>query len=44
VAGLDRHILLLDQRLDPLEHQLARQPFSPSVEAPAPERTSGPSL
>ena len=41
VAGLDRHIQLLDQRLDPSKHPLARQPFSSPVEAPAPERSSG---
>jgi hypothetical protein len=41
VAGLDRHIQLLDQRLDPSKHRLARQPFSTPVEAPAPERSSG---
>jgi hypothetical protein len=28
VAGLDRHIQLLDQRLDPSKHPLAIQPFS----------------
>jgi hypothetical protein len=39
VAGLDRHIQLLDQRLDPSKHPLARQPFSTPVEAPAPERS-----
>ena len=44
VAGLDRHIQLLDQRLDPSKHPLARQPFSTPVEAPAPERSSGPTL
>jgi hypothetical protein len=41
VAGLDRHIKLLDQRLDPSKHPLARQPFSTPVEPPAPERSSG---
>jgi hypothetical protein len=44
VAGLDRHIQLLDERLDPSKHPLARQPFSTPAEAPAPERTSGPTL
>jgi hypothetical protein len=44
VAGLDRHIQLLDQRLDPSKPPFARQPFSTPVEAPAPERSSGPSL
>jgi conjugative relaxase-like TrwC/TraI family protein len=44
VAGLDRHIQLLDQRLDPLKHPLAIQPFSTSTEAPAPERSSGVTL
>jgi hypothetical protein len=44
VAGLDRHIQLLDQRLDPTSHLLTRQPFSTSVEAPGPERSSGPTL
>jgi conjugative relaxase-like TrwC/TraI family protein len=44
VVGLDRHIQLLDQRLDPTKHPLARQPFSTPVEAPAPERSSGPTL
>ncbi len=40
VAGLDRHIQLLDQRLDPPNHTLAKQPYSTPVEAPAPERGS----
>jgi conjugative relaxase-like TrwC/TraI family protein len=44
VAGLDRHIQLLDQRLDPSKHPLARQPFSTPVESPAPERSIGPTL
>jgi ATP-dependent exoDNAse (exonuclease V) alpha subunit len=44
VAGLDRHIQLLDQRLDPSKHPLARQPFSTPAEAPAPQRSSGPTL
>jgi hypothetical protein len=44
VAGLDRHIQLLDQRLDPSKHHLATQPFSTPVEAPDPERNSGPTL
>jgi hypothetical protein len=41
VVGLDRHIQLLDQRLDPSKHPLAIQPFSTPVEAPAAERSSG---
>jgi hypothetical protein len=44
VAGLDRHIQLLDQRLDPSKQPLVRQPFSTPVEAPASERSSGPTL
>ncbi len=44
VAGLDRHIQLLDQRLEPTKNPLARQPFSTPAEAPAPERSSGPTL
>jgi conjugative relaxase-like TrwC/TraI family protein len=44
VAGLDRHIQLLDQRLDPSKYHLATQPFSTPVQAPAPERSSGPTL
>jgi hypothetical protein len=44
VAGLDRHIQLLDQRLDPSKHHLATQPFSTPVEAPATERSIGPTL
>jgi hypothetical protein len=44
VAGLDRHIQLLDQRLDPWKQPLAGRPFSTPVEAPAPERSSGPTL
>ena len=44
VTGLDRHIQLLDQRLNPTKHPLARQPFSIPTEAPAAERTSGPTL
>jgi conjugative relaxase-like TrwC/TraI family protein len=41
VAGLDRHIQLLDQRLDPTKNPLPRQPFSIPTKAPAAERTSG---
>jgi conjugative relaxase-like TrwC/TraI family protein len=41
VAGLDRHIQLLDQRLDPSRHPLAGQPFSTPVEPPVHERSSG---
>ncbi len=41
VADLDRHIQLLDQRLVPTKHPLAKQPFSTPVEAPSPERSSG---
>jgi ATP-dependent exoDNAse (exonuclease V) alpha subunit len=44
VAGLDRHIQVLDQRLDPSKHPLATQPFSTPVEAPATERSNGPTL
>jgi hypothetical protein len=44
IAGLDRHIQLLDQRLDPSKHPLARQPFSTAVEAPAREQSSGPTI
>jgi conjugative relaxase-like TrwC/TraI family protein len=44
VAGLDRHIRLLDQRLDAQRNPFARQPFSTPAEAPAPERSSGPTL
>lgn len=44
VAGLDRHLQLLDQRLDPSKHPLATQPFSTPVQAPATERSSGPTL
>ena len=44
VAGLDRHIQLLDQRLEPARSPLARQPSSTPAEAPAPERSSGPTL
>jgi hypothetical protein len=42
VAGLDRHIQLIDQRLDPSLHPRAMEPFSSPVQAPAPERSSGP--
>jgi conjugative relaxase-like TrwC/TraI family protein len=44
VAGLDRHIRLLDQRLDSSKHPLAIQPFSTAAEAPAPDRGSEPTL
>jgi len=44
VAGLDRHMQLLDQRLDPSKHPLATQPFSIPVETPAPERSNGVTL
>jgi conjugative relaxase-like TrwC/TraI family protein len=44
VAGLDRHIQLLDQRLEPHRSPFARDPFSTVVEAPARERSSGPTL
>jgi hypothetical protein len=44
VAGLDRHIQLLDQRLEPSTNRFARQPLSTPVEAPAPELPSGPTL
>jgi UvrD-like helicase C-terminal domain len=41
VAGLDRHIQLLDQRLDPSKHRMATKPFSTPAEPPAPGRCSG---
>ncbi len=43
VAGLDRHIQLLDQRLETQRNPFARQLFSTPPEV-APERTSGPTL
>jgi hypothetical protein len=44
VAGLDRHIQLLDQRLDPSTHPWPRQPFTTRPEAPVTERSNGPTL
>jgi hypothetical protein len=44
VAGLDRHIQLLDQTLEPSKNPFATRPFSTPLEARTPERSSGPTL
>jgi hypothetical protein len=44
VASLDRHIQLLDQRLEPWKGPFVRQPSSISAEPPAPEQGMGPAI
>jgi hypothetical protein len=44
LAILDRHIQLLDQRLEPWKDPFVRQPSSIPAEAPAPERGMGPAI
>jgi hypothetical protein len=44
MAGLDRHIQLLDQTLEPSKSPYTTRPFSTPLEARAPERSSGPTL
>lgn len=44
VAGLDRHIQLLDERLDPWMNPLAGQPAWTPADTPPPDRGIGPTL
>jgi hypothetical protein len=44
VASLDRHIQLLDQRLEPWKSRIAGQPVATPAETPAPERSTGPTI
>jgi hypothetical protein len=44
VASLDRHIQLLDQRIDPWKEPFVGQPSTPPVEARPPERGGGPTM